>query len=161
MDGGRKAFYDQLFEEIAGLKMSKEPAVGGVFETVTSFEAIAESFPMLFVDIDTGEILYATKVAEEMFGYCVRLELVHQQVEVLMPSELRELHVQHRADFAKNPRSRPMGSRGEKLVGLHRDGHTFPLEISLSAAKIGNRRCVLAFIMDMSERVARVDHEQG
>ncbi len=59
MDGGRKAFYDQLFEEIAGLKMSKEPAVGGVFETVTSFEAIAESFPMLFVDIDTGEILYA------------------------------------------------------------------------------------------------------
>lgn len=148
----RNDFFRSLFDEIAGLQMAQQTAHDSLFAMATNFETICESFPILFADIETGEILYASKVVEEMFGYRVRGDLLHQCVDVLVPVELRAKHAEHRKAFFENPSNRQMGQRGVKLFGLHRDGHVFPVEITLNAAKVGNQRCVLALVADMSSR---------
>jgi DNA-binding CsgD family transcriptional regulator len=53
---------------------------------------------------------------EKLFGYH-RQELLGEQIEKLAPDRLRG--------------KRPMGA-GVELYGLHKDGHEFPVEISLS-----------------------------
>jgi two-component system sensor kinase FixL len=115
------------------------------------WEAIGETVPLLVADLETGSILYATRPCEEMFGFQLRNEMVGLSVDDLVPTPVRAQHAKHRSKYQATPRIRPMGA-GLKLQALHQDGHTFPVEIGLSAAKISGTRCVIAVVIDMSER---------
>jgi len=75
-----------------------------------------------------GALVMASRRLEEMFGY-EHGELLGQPVERLIPADLQAAHRSHRATYAEAPRSRP---RSDRLVGLRKDGTTFPVEISLS-----------------------------
>lgn len=114
-------------------------------------EAILESVAMIVVAIETGEILFASRPAEEMFGYQIRGELVGLNVDVLVPNGLRGGHAKHRAAFAAKPVKRAMGKGGE-LHGERRCGETFPVEIALAPIVISGQKTVVATVMDMSER---------
>ena len=65
-----------------------------------------------------------------MFGY-QHGELRGHPVESLIPAGLQAAHRSHRASYAQAPAARPMGA-GAPLVGLRKDGTTFPAQISLS-----------------------------
>ena len=65
-----------------------------------------------------------------MFGYG-HADLAGRPVESLIPADLRAAHCGHRAGYARVPRARPMGD-GARLVGLRKDGTTFPVQVSLS-----------------------------
>lgn len=67
--------------------------------------------------------------AELIFGRA-RGEIIGQPIEVLMPEEYRENHVQHIARFFQSPRRREMGE-GRKLEALNRDNR-FPVQIKLA-----------------------------
>lgn len=113
-----------------------------------SFDAVAG----LVADSVTGEILYAPRVTEEMFGYFVQGILVGKSIDILVPPAVRTIHKQHREAYAKDPRTRPMGV-GKKLEGIRQDGTTFPVTISLkSFVSIGGRVCVFVNIVDMTDR---------
>jgi PAS domain S-box-containing protein len=87
-----------------------------------------------------------------MFGY-TRGELIGQPVERLIPTRMRTAHVGHREAYLAAPRTRPMGL-GLDLAGLRKDGAEFPVEVSLSQVGTDDGRRVIAFITDISERVA-------
>jgi hypothetical protein len=89
---------------------------------------------------------------EKLFGYS-RAELIGQPVEMLIPVALRERHVAHRATYMAAPRVRSMG-RGLDLAGLRKDGTEFPVEVSLSFVETDEGVRVIAFVTDISERVA-------
>ncbi len=95
-----------------------------------------------------GVILYFNPSAERMFGY-TKDELVGQAVEHLLPERLREIHNTHRKTYARTPRNRPMGT-GQQLVGRHKDGRAFPIEISLSPQTFKSKLAVLCIISDLS-----------
>jgi len=98
---------------------------------------------------EDGVLVLANRRAEDMFG-CGPGELTGQPVESLVPASLRTAHVTERAEYAREPVDRPMGSR-VRLAGQRRDGSTFPVQVSLSPVVTGTGRFILAVIRDLTE----------
>ena len=101
-----------------------------------------------------GILALANRRLEEMFGY-EHAELIGRPVESLIPADLRAAHRSHRAGYAQAPKAGPMGARAG-LVGLRKDGTTFPVEISLSPVPTATGRFTLAVVRDITERTAPV-----
>jgi PAS domain S-box-containing protein len=97
-----------------------------------------------------GQIIMANPALARMFGY-KNEELIGQQVEMLIPHEVRQRHQGHREDFHQMPRSRDMGT-GLDLYGLKKDGSEFPLEVSLSPFRTKEGAFVVAFLVDNTYR---------
>ena len=102
-----------------------------------------------------GTLMLANRRLEEMFGY-QHGELHRQPVELLIPAHLQDTHRRHRASYDRGPFTRPMGA-GARLVGLRKDGSTFPAEISLSPVQTATGRFTLAVIRDVTAARHRED----
>jgi len=103
-----------------------------------------------------GTIIFANAQVARTFGYAPR-EIVGAPVERLLPERFRGSHAAHRARFAQQPRPRAMGE-GLTLFGQHKEGHEFPVEISLSPVQSDEGPLVVAAVRDAT---VRRDMEQG
>jgi PAS domain S-box-containing protein len=103
------------------------------------------------VSVDAqGTILMANRALETMFGWETG-ELIGQSLEVLVPSSVRDGHVQHRTAYFTTPWARQMGM-GLGLVGNRKDGSTFPIEVSLNHVATAHGGRAIAFVTDITER---------
>lgn len=115
------------------------------------FRGLLEAAPDAIVVVDkAGKVVLINAQTEKLFGYR-REELVGREVEQLVPTPLRGRHAGHRETFAHNALVRPMGA-GHELCGRHRDGHEFPVEISLSPLETQKETLVLASVRDITAR---------
>lgn len=118
---------------------------------------ILEALPLALVGVDAdGRIVFANREAEVLFGYC-RDELLGEPVEVLVPEALRAGHATSRLAFLRAPVTRRMGEARD-LRACHRDGHAFPVAISLKGHSDGLGDIVLAGIVDLSSQKALEAH---
>jgi PAS domain S-box-containing protein len=100
-----------------------------------------------------GTIVFANAQIEQTFGYRTD-EIVGASIEALLPERFRAAHPRHRERFATQPKSRPMGA-GLALYGRHKDGHEFPVEISLSPVMTPSGPLVVGAVRD-----ATVTHDR-
>ncbi|MBL8483939.1 MAG: PAS domain S-box protein [Rhodocyclaceae bacterium] len=116
-------------------------------------ETIVQTNPngLMLVDAQ-GTILMANPALEAMFGYA-EADLVGRKLELLVPDALRAVHEKHRANYAAQPHSRPMGP-GLELRGQRADGTCFPIEVALSFFNADGDLFVQATVVDISSRVA-------
>jgi PAS domain S-box-containing protein len=117
------------------------------------FESASEG--IVAVDRD-GRISLVNPRGEFMFGY-ERGELLGQSVEILLPERSRLVHRGHRGDYFARPRARSMGL-GLGLTGRRKDGTEFPIEVSLSFLPDEAGGIAMAFVTDISQRVAQERH---
>ena len=115
------------------------------------FRQLLEAAPDAILQVDEeGRIILMNRVTEEMFGY-TREELMGQPIEILIPEELRNAHVGHRAHYRTRPSTRVMGT-GLTLQGLRKDRSRFPVEISLSPGSSREGFHATAIVRDITER---------
>lgn len=115
-------------------------------------DAMLDGMAGLVVREEDGEILCATPLLEDMFGYTMRGELsTGMVVEDLIPISKREVHKNvHRLAYRQNPIQRAMG-KGLVLEGQRKDGSVFPVAVTLRGRVISGVRCIVASVMDMTD----------
>lgn len=113
---------------------------------------------IIVVDAD-AKIVHCNRLTEDLFGY-TKAELIGQAMHMLLPQRLAEVHARHYVEYLTWPQTRSMGS-GRDLLGRRKDGSEFVLEVGLRWVAQGERSCVVATIVDISERAEILAHERS
>jgi two-component system sensor kinase FixL len=113
--------------------------------------SILDTVPDAMVVIDeTGIMRSFSHAAERLFGYTAA-EAIGQNVKILMPSPYRENHDGYLDRYRRTGERRIIGI-GRVVVGVRKDGSTFPMELSVGEMKSSNRQFFTAFGRDLTER---------
>ena len=125
--------------------------VSGRRKAEASFHRVIEAAPCGMLVINRQQrILLANEQLLKTFGYGLS-ELIGRKLEMLIPYRHHIEHHRHVDAFTANPATRSMGP-GRDLTGLHKDGTEFPVEIGLRPVELETGSCVLATVIDVTER---------
>ena len=121
-----------------------------VMLTDTLLRDVFDASPDAILVVDDGGVIRdANEPAATMFQWD-RGELVGLSVDLLVPFQHRARHAELRAEYALQPRARPMG-HGLLLHGERRDGVQFPVEIALTPWQpAGDEPMVVCTVRDLS-----------
>jgi PAS domain S-box-containing protein len=120
---------------------------------------VVEAAPNAMIMVEQrGRIVLVNTAAERLFGY-ERSELLGQPIEILLPLRVRAGHESSRFHYLDmgTPLARPMGA-GRDLFAIRKDGVEVPVEIGLNPILTSDGQCVLASVIDITER-KRVEDE--
>lgn len=119
--------------------------------TEAHLRSILATVPDAMVVIDEkGIILSFSAAAEKLFGYA-EPEVVGENVSMLMPSPDRERHDGYLRNYRETGVRKIIGI-GRVTTARHRDGNTFPIELSIGEAWIDERRIFTGFVHDITQR---------
>lgn len=104
---------------------------------------------MVLID-EQGVIISFSAAAEKMLGYA-ESEVVGENVSMLMPSPDRERHDGYLRDYRETGQKKIIGI-GRVTTARHRDGNTFPIELSVGEAWVDGKRIFTGFIHDLTQR---------
>ncbi len=107
----------------------------------------------LVVEHGNPVVLYANHALESMLGYGPQ-GLQQIALTELIPQQVRSRHESWMGAYFQDPHARPMGGT-QTLYALHRDGQTVPVEIALAPQLVSGRRCVVAYVSNISS-IARL-----
>ena len=113
---------------------------------------ILETAHNAFVAVDErGLITEWNPEAERTFGWSRTEALGRELATTIVPSEHREQHRLALAGFLAGGAGRFLG-RLLELSALHRDGHRFPVEVTISSVETDDGYAFNAFLRDVSDR---------
>lgn len=113
--------------------------------------SILSTVPDAMVVIDErGKILSFSAAAERLFGF-QETEVLGENVRRLMPSPDRERHDAYIQRYLDTGERKVIGM-GRVVVGLRKDGTTFPMELSVGEAIGHGPRVFTGFVRDLTDR---------
>lgn len=122
-------------------------------DSAARFKMVAQTAVDAIVSADRGgTIVFWNDAAEKMFGYSADAAM-GQSLTVLMPERYREPHRQGFARYLQSGAAHLIGGTVE-VHGLTREGHEFPIELSLSVWNGAQGPWFTAIIRDTSARKA-------
>jgi two-component system, LuxR family, sensor kinase FixL len=147
---GKSGEIHGIFIETGDLTEAKM-AQQALAEREAHLQSVLDTVPDAMIVIDTTGIMQSfSATAERLFGYTAE-EAVGQNVSILMPSPYRQQHDGYLSRYLMTGEKKVIGT-GRLVVGLRKDGSTFPMELSVGEMRWGERRFFTGFIRDLTER---------
>ena len=120
-------------------------------ESIARTQAILEAAVNGIITIDESGVIQSVNSAiDRMFGY-TKDEILGRRLGVLVPPSDREEFNSTLSHSLETGNSRIVGATRE-IVGQRKDGTTFPAELGVGEARIGNRRIFAGIMRDLTER---------
>jgi PAS domain S-box-containing protein len=155
-----KARADQLAGKllVANARLAREVAQRRRLEE--KFRSLLALTPQAIIIVNKrGRIVLVNSQTEQLFGYS-RDEVLGWPVENLLPEHLRNQYRQHRASYtARRGPIRPPDA-GLDLLGRHKDGREFPIEVSLNPLTSGEGLLFLVAVHDLTQRRQEEDNSR-
>src|SRR5712675_593157 len=129
----RKLAEQALRETTARLRTLTETAVDGV----------------ILIDA-RGVVLMFNPACEKLFGYSADA-VIGENVKMLMPGPYRHEHDRYIANY-RDTRDPKIIGIGREVVGLRKDGSTFPMDLSVGEARQEGGSIFVGIIRDITER---------
>lgn len=139
-----------LERERAGeIHQSKEQ----VEEAFLRLRAVVDNVAEAIITIDEeGIIETANPATQQVFGYPAQ-DLIGRNVACLMSPGEAQRHDDYITRYRETGKANIIGI-GREVIGLHRDGHEIPVELSISEVHLDARRMFTGIVRDISERQA-------
>jgi len=99
---------------------------------------------------ETGRIMSWSAAAETVFGWPVSEAIGRSLADTIIPSHHREGHARGLARFLETGEGPILRQRIE-ITALHRDGHEFPVELTVTPMRLGDHWLFGAFVRDLTE----------
>lgn len=116
------------------------------------FRTFIENAPMAVVIIDQHQIVQEwNPKAEDIFDYQTGEVLGRPLADIIIPQQYREAHARGMAHFLKTGEG-PVLNKTIEISALHKNGHEFPVNLSISSVKIDDDWLFIAFISDITEQ---------
>ncbi len=120
-------------------------------ESESRYHAITETATDAIITVDEkSNITLANPAVERQFGYNPE-ELIGQPLTILMQPEDGKRHMAGLNRYLETG-NRTIDWEAVETVGLHKDGHAFPVEISFGQLTTDGGRSFVGIIRDVSER---------
>ncbi len=130
---------------------AQKEAENAIREREERLRSVFETGPDAIIVIDEmGRIESLNAAAVWLFGY-LESEVLGRNVKMLMPAPYRDRHDGYLSHYRATGEKRVIGI-GRVVMGLRRDGSTFPMELNVGEIRIGERRLFTSFIRDITER---------
>ncbi|MBI3617906.1 MAG: PAS domain S-box protein [Candidatus Omnitrophica bacterium] len=118
----------------------------------TYFESIIATANDAFVSMDQQGVLRDwNQAAERVFGWTRAQALGKSLEKTIIPPQYREAHLKGLKHFLETGEG-PIIGKTLELPALHREGHEFPVEITVWSTVTNEERQFNAFIRDITER---------
>ena len=120
-------------------------------ESEERYRTLVETAKSAIIAIDEdGKIALFNPSAVELFGY-TKEEIEDKELNILISEKYKDFYKIRLGDNSGTDISSLLGETIE-VSGIKKWGDEFPMEVSLSACKIGGRQIVTAIMFDITER---------
>ena len=150
-----------IWLSISEADLQGEKYFTGIVQDLSSRKKITENQKRLNAIINTavdgiitidekGIIESANPAAASLFGYSFE-EMVGRNVHMLMPEPHHTMHDQYLNNYVTTGIKKIIGI-GREVLGLRKDGTTFPFKLSISEVKLQSGRIFTGIVHDLSDR---------
>src|SRR6476646_3137739 len=120
-------------------------------ETAARLRALTETAVDGVILIDArGVVLMFNSACEKLFGYSAD-EVIGENVKMLMPQPYRHEHDRYITNY-RDTRDPKIIGIGREVIGLRKDGSTFPMDLSVGEARQDGESIFVGIIRDITER---------
>jgi diguanylate cyclase (GGDEF)-like protein/PAS domain S-box-containing protein len=146
-ENGLLSKYDGLIEDITDRKQTEE----ALRKSEEKFRNIAQTAVDAIILADrNGNIIFWNKSAQRIFGY-EEGEILGKPLTLLMAEQYRNDHKKGMERVKSTGESKYFGKITE-MQGLRKDGHIFPIELSVSMWRLGEETFYSGIIRDITKR---------
>ncbi len=144
---GDRRMFTGIARDITDLRR----AIDQIEESEARTRTILETAVDAIITIDEGGLIESMNpAAERLFGYPAD-EVIGRNVRMLMPEPYRHEHDGYLHNYLTTGQKKIIGL-GREVVGLRKDGSTFPMDLAVSEVRLGSRRLFTGIVRDITDR---------
>ncbi len=147
-EGGKILYSRGVFKNITFRKLAERKLEESEKRLSTFFNNGPDA---IIVANQNQQIMEWNLKAEAIFGFSAREVIGKLLSETIIPKKYREAHIRGMRHFLQTGEG-PVLNKTIEITGLHKQGHEFFINLSISSVMVKDEWLFIAFLSDISER---------